>query len=115
MQNSCCPVTEGKEVYNPVCLLLFQLDPVAYRIEPLILPDLDLKPVLIPHHKGRKRLHLGTALTTLAQHHCKRFGMFMFFFSKLFLSHQLSVLPLQTQTDFSGFSKLPVAKQELVC
>lgn len=38
----------------------FQLDPVAYRIEPMILPDLDLKPVLIPHHKGRKRLHLGT-------------------------------------------------------
>lgn len=27
----------------------------------MILPDLDLKPVLIPHHKGRKRLHLGTA------------------------------------------------------
>lgn len=42
-------------------LCVFQLDPVAYRIEPMILPDLDLKPVLIPHHKGRKRLHLGTA------------------------------------------------------
>lgn len=69
-------VTEGQEGYNPVCLLLFQLDPVAYRIEPLILPDLDLKPVLIPHHKGRKRLHLGTELTTLAQHHCKRFRVF---------------------------------------
>lgn len=39
---------------------MFQLDPVAYRIEPLIVPDLDLKPVLIPHYKGRKRLHLGT-------------------------------------------------------
>ncbi|CAL1578387.1 unnamed protein product [Knipowitschia caucasica] len=38
-------------IYHP-------LDPVAYRIEPLIVPDLDLKPVLIPHHKGRKRLHL---------------------------------------------------------
>uniref|UniRef100_A0A8C7RZH6 SEC23 interacting protein n=1 Tax=Oncorhynchus mykiss TaxID=8022 RepID=A0A8C7RZH6_ONCMY len=38
-------------IYHP-------LDPVAYRIEPMILPDLDLKPVLIPHHKGRKRLHL---------------------------------------------------------
>ncbi|XP_043912008.1 SEC23-interacting protein [Protopterus annectens] len=38
-------------VYHP-------LDPVAYRIEPLIVPDLELKPVLIPHHKGRKRLHL---------------------------------------------------------
>lgn len=32
---------------------------MAYRIEPMIMPDLDLKPVLIPHHKGRKRLHLG--------------------------------------------------------
>lgn len=38
-------------IYHP-------LDPVAYRLEPMILPDLDLKPVLIPHHKGRKRLHL---------------------------------------------------------
>ncbi|KAJ0067250.1 hypothetical protein NL108_015123 [Boleophthalmus pectinirostris] len=38
-------------IYHP-------LDPVAYRIEPLIIPDLELKPVLIPHHKGRKRLHL---------------------------------------------------------
>ncbi|XP_076830402.1 SEC23-interacting protein isoform X2 [Brachyhypopomus gauderio] len=38
-------------IYHP-------LDPVAYRIEPLILPDMDLEPVLIPHHKGRKRLHL---------------------------------------------------------
>ncbi|TRZ04002.1 hypothetical protein DNTS_001157 [Danionella cerebrum] len=35
-----------------------QLDPVAYRIEPMILPDIDLEPVLVPHHKGRKRLHL---------------------------------------------------------
>uniref|UniRef100_F6TPA1 SEC23 interacting protein n=1 Tax=Xenopus tropicalis TaxID=8364 RepID=F6TPA1_XENTR len=38
-------------IYHP-------LDPVAYRLEPMILPDIDLKPVLIPHHKGRKRLHL---------------------------------------------------------
>ncbi|KAG8517366.1 SEC23-interacting protein [Galemys pyrenaicus] len=38
-------------IYHP-------LDPVAYRLEPMIVPDLDLKPVLIPHHKGRKRLHL---------------------------------------------------------
>ncbi|XP_064790624.1 SEC23-interacting protein-like isoform X2 [Oncorhynchus masou masou] len=46
----------------PTCKRFFNiyhpLDPVAYRIEPMILPDLDLKPVLIPHHKGRKRLHL---------------------------------------------------------
>ncbi|XP_061766796.1 SEC23-interacting protein [Nerophis ophidion] len=38
-------------IYHP-------LDPVAYRMEPMIIPDLELKPVLIPHHKGRKRLHL---------------------------------------------------------
>ncbi|KAL4841845.1 hypothetical protein H8958_016819 [Nasalis larvatus] len=34
------------------------LDPVAYRLEPMIVPDLDLKAVLIPHHKGRKKTHL---------------------------------------------------------
>ncbi|XP_044296031.1 SEC23-interacting protein isoform X1 [Varanus komodoensis] len=38
-------------IYHP-------LDPVAYRLEPMIISDLDIKPVLIPHHKGRKRLHL---------------------------------------------------------
>ncbi|XP_064229864.1 SEC23-interacting protein isoform X1 [Aotus nancymaae] len=46
----------------PTCKAFFNiyhpLDPVAYRLEPMILPDLDLKAVLIPHHKGRKRLHL---------------------------------------------------------
>ncbi|KAM3605569.1 uncharacterized protein V6R79_001003 [Siganus canaliculatus] len=52
-----------EETYHlPTCKGFFNiyhpLDPVAYRIEPMILPDLDLKPVLIPHHKGRKRLHL---------------------------------------------------------
>ncbi|XP_071985600.1 SEC23-interacting protein isoform X2 [Engystomops pustulosus] len=44
-------------IYHP-------LDPVAYRLEPMILPDLDLKPVLVPHHKGRKRLHLGMWLSS---------------------------------------------------
>uniref|UniRef100_A0A669CEW1 SEC23 interacting protein n=1 Tax=Oreochromis niloticus TaxID=8128 RepID=A0A669CEW1_ORENI len=52
-----------EEAYQlPTCKGFFNiyhpLDPVAYRIEPMIMPDLDLKPVLIPHHKGRKRLHL---------------------------------------------------------
>lgn len=51
------------ETYHlPTCRGFFNiyhpLDPVAYRIEPMIIPDLDLKPVQIPHHKGRKRLHL---------------------------------------------------------
>ena len=32
----------------------------AYRVEPLINPSTStLKPVLVPHYKGRKRLHLG--------------------------------------------------------
>ncbi|CAG04716.1 unnamed protein product [Tetraodon nigroviridis] len=56
-------VEKIEESYQlPTCRGFFNiyhpLDPVAYRIEPMILPDLDLKPVLIPHHKGRKRLHL---------------------------------------------------------
>ncbi|XP_012559446.2 SEC23-interacting protein [Hydra vulgaris] len=33
-------------------------DPVVYRLEPLINENIDLPPVLIPHHKGRKRIHL---------------------------------------------------------
>ncbi|XP_056147292.1 SEC23-interacting protein [Lampris incognitus] len=56
-------VEKIEETYQlPTCKGFFNiyhpLDPVAYRIEPMIMPDLDLKPVLIPHHKGRKRLHL---------------------------------------------------------
>ncbi|XP_074531450.1 SEC23-interacting protein [Halichoeres trimaculatus] len=56
-------VEKIEETYQlPTCKGFFNvyhpLDPVAYRIEPLIVPELDLKPVLIPHHKGRKRLHL---------------------------------------------------------
>ncbi|XP_026210013.1 LOW QUALITY PROTEIN: SEC23-interacting protein [Anabas testudineus] len=52
-----------EETYQlPTCKRFYNiyhpLDPVAYRIEPMIMPDLELKPVLIPHHKGRKRLHL---------------------------------------------------------
>lgn len=32
---------------------------MAYRIEPLIIPEMEKRhPVLIPHHKGRKRMHL---------------------------------------------------------
>ncbi len=34
----------------------------AFRIEPLIEPAFSAKPVLIPHHKGRKRMHLGIFL-----------------------------------------------------
>ncbi|KAF8790218.1 SEC23-interacting protein like [Argiope bruennichi] len=46
----------------PTCPAFFHIfhpyDPVAFRIEPLIDPDFSAKPVLIPHHKGRKRMHL---------------------------------------------------------
>uniref|UniRef100_A0A182F8C0 Uncharacterized protein n=1 Tax=Anopheles albimanus TaxID=7167 RepID=A0A182F8C0_ANOAL len=47
----------------PTCEGFFNIfhpyDPVAYRIEALINPELSsLRPVLIPHHKGRKRMHL---------------------------------------------------------
>ncbi|KTG04468.1 hypothetical protein cypCar_00010706 [Cyprinus carpio] len=39
-----------KSFYN----IFHPFDPVAYQIEPMILPqDMDLPPMLIPHHKGR--------------------------------------------------------------
>ncbi|NXL47046.1 DDHD2 Phospholipase, partial [Podilymbus podiceps] len=47
----------------PTCKGFFNIfhpfDPVAYRIEPMIVPDLEFEPMLLPHHKGRKRMHLG--------------------------------------------------------
>ncbi|NXP58239.1 DDHD2 Phospholipase, partial [Chloropsis cyanopogon] len=46
----------------PTCKGFFNIfhpfDPVAYRIEPMIVPELDFEPMLLPHHKGRKRMHL---------------------------------------------------------
>lgn len=56
--------TLGKDFCLPTCPGFFNIfhpfDPVAYRIETLINPELTyLRPVLIPHHKGRKRMHLG--------------------------------------------------------
>lgn len=39
---------------------IFKYDPVAYRFEPLVCPNTPTKPVLMLHHKGRKRLHIGT-------------------------------------------------------
>ncbi|XP_029459786.1 phospholipase DDHD2 isoform X2 [Rhinatrema bivittatum] len=38
-------------IYHP-------FDPVAYRIEPMVAVDVEFEPMLIPHHKGRKRMHL---------------------------------------------------------
>ncbi|CAH1183000.1 unnamed protein product [Ceutorhynchus assimilis] len=53
----------GENFALPTCPAFFNVfhpyDPVAYRIEALINPEsAKLKPVLIPHHKGRKRMHL---------------------------------------------------------
>ncbi|XP_068709546.1 phospholipase DDHD2-like [Montipora foliosa] len=52
----------GLDYQLPTCPRLFNIfhpyDPVAYRIEPLVNPSLSVGPVLMPHHKGRKRLHL---------------------------------------------------------
>ncbi|XP_058453076.1 uncharacterized protein LOC131431398 isoform X2 [Malaya genurostris] len=54
----------------PTCDGFFNIfhpyDPVAYRIEALVNPELsNLRPVLIPHHKGRKRMHLELKETML--------------------------------------------------
>ncbi|XP_069140492.1 phospholipase DDHD2-like [Argopecten irradians] len=53
----------GEDFKLPTCSRLFNVfhpfDPVAYRLEPLVTSSaVNIKPVLIPHHKGRKRLHL---------------------------------------------------------
>ncbi|XP_052772575.1 phospholipase DDHD2-like isoform X1 [Mya arenaria] len=55
--------TIGEDFRLPTCQKYFNVfhpfDPVAYRLEPLINPSVvNVKPVLMPHHKGRKRLHL---------------------------------------------------------
>ncbi|KAM7416580.1 hypothetical protein PAMA_018572 [Pampus argenteus] len=46
----------------PTCKSFYNIyhpyDPVAYRIEPMIVSEVGLEPMLIPHHKGRKRMHL---------------------------------------------------------
>ncbi|XP_022287855.2 triacylglycerol hydrolase DDHD2-like isoform X2 [Crassostrea virginica] len=53
----------GEDFTLPTCSRVFNIfhpfDPVAYRLEPLVNPSSShVKPVLMPHHKGRKRLHL---------------------------------------------------------
>ncbi|KAB7498043.1 Phospholipase DDHD2 [Armadillidium nasatum] len=55
--------TLGPTFKLPTCERVFNIfhpfDPVAYRIETLIDTSFsELRPVLIPHHKGRKRMHL---------------------------------------------------------
>ncbi|XP_037936415.1 mucin-4-like [Teleopsis dalmanni] len=53
----------GLDFRLPTCCGFYNIfhpfDPVAYRIEALVNPDMSpVRPVLIPHHKGRKRMHL---------------------------------------------------------
>ena len=53
----------GMDFRLPTCDGFYNIfhpyDPVAYRIEALINPELrQVGPVVIPHHKGRKRMHL---------------------------------------------------------
>lgn len=53
----------GEQFALPTCPGFYNIfhpyDPVAYRIESLVNSQLaNVKPVLIPHHKGRKRMHL---------------------------------------------------------
>eukprot|EP00094_Tigriopus_californicus_P012726 TCALIF_12302-PA protein Name:"Similar to SEC23IP SEC23-interacting protein (Homo sapiens)" AED:0.13 eAED:0.13 QI:0/0.5/0.33/0.66/1/1/3/249/1076 len=55
--------TLGKNFKLPTCSRFFNIfhpyDPVAYRIESLIDPEYaKMRPLIIPHHKGRKRMHL---------------------------------------------------------
>ncbi|XP_030509544.2 phospholipase SGR2 isoform X2 [Cannabis sativa] len=57
----------GEENINeefPACQRMFNIfhpfDPVAYRVEPLVCKDyIGKRPVLVPYHKGGKRLHIG--------------------------------------------------------
>lgn len=57
-------ITQIDEKFHlPNCFNVFNifhpLDPIAYRIEPLIKKEFaDLDPVIIAHHRGRKRMHL---------------------------------------------------------
>ncbi|XP_055371459.1 uncharacterized protein LOC129605616 [Condylostylus longicornis] len=53
----------GMDFKLPTCPGFYNIfhpyDPIAYRIEALINPEFSsIRPVLIPHHKGRKRMHL---------------------------------------------------------
>jgi len=60
---TCRGVTSlGLDYKLPKCKTFMNIfhpyDPVVYRLEPLINQLINIAPVLIPHHKGRKRFHL---------------------------------------------------------
>lgn len=52
----------GTDYQLPTCPCVHNIfhpfDPVAYRMEPLVLSSCPATPHLMPHHKGRKRFHL---------------------------------------------------------
>ncbi|KAL4184094.1 hypothetical protein AMTRI_Chr11g101630 [Amborella trichopoda] len=55
---------EGITEQMPACSKMFNVfhpfDPVAYRVEPLVCKEYTSKrPVIIPYHKGGKRIHIG--------------------------------------------------------
>nr|XP_043625139.1 phospholipase SGR2-like [Erigeron canadensis] len=65
-------IGKGKDYWNneniieemPSCRQMFNIfhpfDPVAYRVEPLVCKEyVKERPVIIPYHKGGKRLHIG--------------------------------------------------------
>ncbi|KAM1013283.1 hypothetical protein EV1_042886 [Malus domestica] len=65
-------IGKGKEYWEeeniseemPACRQIFNIfhpfDPVAYRIEPLVCKEyIGKRPVIIPYHKGGKRMHIG--------------------------------------------------------
>lgn len=65
------PVAERKlspEFRLPFCQHVYNLfhpnDPLAFRLEPIVQPAMpkDLPAEEIPHHQGRKRMHLGEML-----------------------------------------------------
>jgi len=55
----------GYEFALPTCRRFYNvfhpMDPFAYRLEPFIVSPAPPKPSQVPHHKGRKRLHLELA------------------------------------------------------
>ncbi|KAK3727045.1 hypothetical protein QZH41_012545 [Actinostola sp. cb2023] len=52
----------GPDYKLPTCPRFYNVfhpfDPVAYRVEPLVDSTFAIQPVMLPHHKGRKRMHL---------------------------------------------------------
>ncbi|CAL5434566.1 unnamed protein product [Camellia sinensis] len=55
-QNICEEMPACRQMFN----IFHPFDPVAYRIEPLVCKEyISKRPVIIPYHKGGKRLHIG--------------------------------------------------------